>query len=73
MKLLIGLDIGTTAIKGVLMTEAGTILKTVSGGYHYIVRDNKKLLDPAEFTDVCLSVIRSLAACAPVGDAVAAI
>ncbi len=73
MKLLIGLDIGTTAIKGVLMTETGKILKTVSGGYHYIVRDNKKLLDPAEFTDVCLSVIHSLAACAPAGDAVAAI
>ena len=60
MEYLIGLDIGTTAIKGVLMSTQGNIIQTVSGGYDYETKQNKKLLDPAGFTDTCFSVIRSL-------------
>ncbi|MBO4734400.1 MAG: FGGY-family carbohydrate kinase [Clostridia bacterium] len=61
MDLNIGLDIGTTAIKGVLMSAEGEIIKTVSGGYDYYVKGDKKLLDPRGFIDVCFSVIKSLA------------
>lgn len=61
MDLFIGLDIGTTAIKGVLMSADGRIIKTVSGGYDYYCEGNKKLLKPRDFTDVCFSVIKSLA------------
>ena len=61
MDLLIGLDIGTTAIKGILLSKNGKILKTVSGGYDYYSKGNKKLLDPNGFIEVCFSVIKSLA------------
>ena len=61
MNYLIGLDIGTTAIKGALMTVDGTVSKTVSGGYNYIESENTKLLNPEEFLDVCFSVIKGLA------------
>lgn len=61
MDLLIGLDIGTTAIKGVLISSEGKIIKTVSVGYDYYYKENKKLLDPYDFTDTCFSVIKSLA------------
>lgn len=60
MDCLIGLDIGTTAIKGVVITVNGDVLNTVTGGYNYFVKDNQKLLDPAEFLNVCFSVIKKL-------------
>ena len=46
MDCLIGLDIGTTAIKGVVITVNGDVLNTVTGGYNYFVKENQKLLDP---------------------------
>ena len=61
MDFFIGLDIGTTAIKGVLMSSEGKIIKTVSGGYDYYCKGNKKLLEPDGFISTCFSVIRSLA------------
>lgn len=61
MDYLIGLDIGTTAIKGVLVSSKGQIIKTVSGGYDYYYKENKKLLDPSDFINVCFSVIKTLA------------
>ena len=73
MNCFIGLDIGTTAIKGVLMSAEGKILKTVSGGYNYYFKDSKKLLKPSDFIDTCFSVIRSLANSKESGDAIAAI
>ena len=60
MDYLIGLDIGTTAIKGVLMSVEGRIIKTVSGGYDYFFENSKKLLDPSDFIATCFSVIASL-------------
>ena len=60
MDCLIGLDIGTTAIKGVVITVNGDVLNTVTGGYNYFVKENQKLLDPAEFLNVCFSVIKKL-------------
>lgn len=61
MDYLIGLDIGTTAIKGALMTTGGSVTETFSGGYNYYGEKNIKLLNPKEFLDVCFSVIKSLA------------
>ncbi|MBO7519957.1 MAG: FGGY-family carbohydrate kinase [Clostridia bacterium] len=61
MEFFIGLDIGTTAIKGVLMSAEGRIIKTVSGGYNYYCEGDKKLLKPADFIGTCFSVISSLA------------
>lgn len=60
MDYLIGLDIGTTAIKGVLMSVEGKVLKTFTGGYDYLIKENQKLLDPEEFLNVCFSVIKNL-------------
>lgn len=60
MDYLIGLDIGTTAIKGVLMTVEGKVSKTFTGGYDYLIKENQKLLNPEEFLEVCFSVIKNL-------------
>lgn len=49
MDYLIGLDIGTTAIKGAVMSVDGKVLSTVSGGYNYFGEQNTKLLDPMNF------------------------
>lgn len=62
MNYLIGLDMGTTAIKGVIMTVTGEVVNTVTGGYNYLIKENQKLLDAKEFLDVCFSVIKKLAA-----------
>lgn len=61
MNCLIGLDIGTTAIKGALMSLDGKVIATHTGGYNYYGEKNVKLLDPAEFLEVCFSVIQTLA------------
>ncbi len=60
MNYLIGLDMGTTAIKGILMTVEGNVVNSFTGGYDYITKENQKLLNPKEFLDVCFSVIKSL-------------
>ena len=60
MDYLIGLDIGTTAIKGVLMNTKGKVIDSFTGGYNYIEKENQKLLNPEEFLNVCFSVIRKL-------------
>ena len=60
MDYLIGLDIGTTAIKGIIMSTEGKILKTVTGGYNYYIDGTAKLLNPEEFLDTCFTVIKKL-------------
>lgn len=67
------MDIGTTAIKGVLMSRESQIIKTVSGGYGYYSKGNKKLLDPSGFLAVCFSVIKSLADGREKGDKILAV
>ena len=63
MEYLIGLDIGTTAIKGVIVSTKGEVLNTVTGGYNYFGEDGQKLLNPEEFIEVCFSVIKKLTNC----------
>lgn len=60
MNYLIGLDIGTTAIKGVLMTVEGEVKDTFTGGYNYFGETDQKLMKPDEFLETCFSVIRKL-------------
>lgn len=60
MDYLIGLDIGTTAIKGAIISVEGKVIKTISGGYNYYGEENVKLLNPDEFLEVCFSVIKNL-------------
>ena len=73
MNYLIGLDIGTTAIKGVLMSAEGAVLKTVSGGYDYYGQQNTKLQKPDAFVNVCFSVIKKLTAELKQGEQVLAV
>lgn len=61
---LIGLDLGTSAVKGALMTVNGDVVTTKSAPFEYTVRDNWKFLDPDHFSETCFSVIRALSASA---------
>ena len=49
MDCLIGLDIGTTAIKGIIMSTKGKFLKTITGGCNYYIDGTAKLLNSKEF------------------------
>ncbi len=62
MEYLIGLDIGTSAVKGVLLSEEGNIIHTVNGQFTYTVKNTARLMDPDEFCNTCFGVIRELAA-----------
>ncbi len=62
MNYLIGLDIGTSSVKGVLMTEKGKITKTAHGAFDYKKTDNGNVeIDANKFINVCFGVIKELA------------
>lgn len=58
---LIGLDIGTSAVKGVLLVANGKILATACGKFNYYGEESARLLEPMEFIQVCFGVIKELA------------
>lgn len=61
MNYLIGLDIGTSSVKGVLMTEDGKITKTAHVTFDYAKFENGGVeIDADKFTDVCFSAIKEL-------------
>jgi len=62
MDCFIGLDLGTSAIKGVVVAEKGKILSTASGKFNYFEKNNEKRLSPKEFLDTCFNVIKKLVA-----------
>ena len=64
MEFFIGLDIGTSAVKGALMRTDGVVVTTKSAPFEYAVEGSAKFLDPAHFTGQCFSVIRELASAA---------
>lgn len=64
MKYLIGLDIGTSAVKGALLRENGTLAMTASGKFEYRIEGEARFLDPDRFCETCFGVIRELAAAA---------
>ncbi|MBQ2468160.1 MAG: hypothetical protein II503_00615, partial [Clostridia bacterium] len=64
MEYLIGLDIGTSAVKGALMDEDGSVVRVTDKKFSYIFEGSFKLLDPGHFVDTCFAVIRDLSSSA---------
>ena len=60
MEYLIGLDVGTSAVKGALLSADGKVCATADAPFTYITDGDFKLLDPEQFCEVCFSVIRKL-------------
>lgn len=56
----IGLDIGTSSVKGVLMDENRKTVATVTRRQTYYFSNNLKLLDPDVFCENCFAVLREL-------------
>ena len=73
MDCFIGLDMGTSAVKGVVMTKEGRILGTASGKFTYFTENLGKFIDPAEFCGVVKKTIKELALKAGCGNKIAAI
>lgn len=61
MNYFIGCDIGTSAVKGALLTEDGKLVTTAAGKFHYTQDESLKLLDPTEFCEVMSDTIKTLA------------
>lgn len=61
MRCYIGLDIGTSAVKGVLLSQSGKVLKTESGAFEYYFENSAKLMNPESFLETCFDVIKRLA------------
>ena len=64
MKYLIGLDIGTSAVKGALLCEDGRVVKVTDKKFTYIIDGGFRLLDPDHFCETCFDVISELASSA---------
>lgn len=62
MNCYIGLDMGTSAVKGVLLSQSGEILATCTGQFEYFTESGGKLMDPSRFLETCFDVIEKLAA-----------
>ena len=62
MDYLIGLDIGTSAVKAVLMNALGDVVGTCSEPFTYTVEGKAKFLDPDHYCGQCFSAICKLAA-----------
>ncbi len=61
MDYLIGLDIGTSSVKGVLLTKDGQTAATVRFPFAYKKEDRRIELPPEAYLDTCCSAIRTLA------------
>lgn len=61
MDCFIGLDIGTSAVKGALISEKGETLAVHSEEFNYYFENDAKLMCPDEFVDTCRKVINTLA------------
>lgn len=69
MDYLIGLDIGTSSVKGVLMTTEGQVVKNSRGAFTYKqIGEAGRELVPEEYLSVCLSTIKELAGGATDGE-----
>ena len=72
MKYLLGLDIGTSSVKGVLTSVDGEILKTVREPFLYqSSSENIVEISAESFLDVCMSAIKKLTASAQNGSILA--
>lgn len=57
----IGLDIGTSGVKGALLSSDGQVKKTITVAFDYYIHEGAKLLSPAGFIESCYKVIGELA------------
>lgn len=64
---------GTSAVKGALVSEAGETIATTQGEFSYKVDGRAKLLAPDDFISTCIGVVNSLTEHLKAGDRVAAI
>lgn len=63
MSYVIGLDIGTSSVKGVLMTKSGAVKKTAHSSFSYRRLENGGVeTDADEFVETCFLAIRELMA-----------
>ena len=61
MKYLIGLDIGTSAVKGVLMTADGVVAKTASSPFIYERLENGGVeIEADKYVETCFWAIKEL-------------
>ena len=60
MEYLVGLDIGTSSVKGVLMSRNGKVENVKTKKHAYYWENNLKLLNADVFCDNCFSVIKEL-------------
>lgn len=67
MTYLMGLDIGTSAVKGVLVSVTGDVMQTANAVFVYRQEGTARLLEPREFLNSCYHVINTLAAALPMG------
>jgi len=66
MNCMIGLDIGTSAVKGVLMTKEGEILKHEEKCFAYLTPAAcQKVIEAGDYLSVCLNVLKTLAEALP--------
>lgn len=69
MDYLIGLDIGTSSVKGVLITTEGQVVKSSKGAFTYKqIGETGRELVAEEYLAVCLHTIKQLANAATDGD-----
>lgn len=60
--MLIGLDIGTSSVKGILATNDGNIVKTAHKGFSYTYLENGGVeISADDYIDACFSAIKELA------------
>ena len=73
MEFLVGLDIGTSSVKGVLMSRDGKVENVKTKKHAYYWENNLKLLNADAFCDNCFSVIKELSDSLKDGDEIAEI
>lgn len=67
-KFIIGLDIGTSSVKGILADENGKIIDTARYAFEYDTDENGKIEIPADrYLDTCCSALRQLCESLPAG------
>ena len=73
MEYLVGLDIGTSSVKGVLMSRDGKVENVKTKKHAYYWENNLKLLNADAFCDNCFSVIKELSDSLKEGDLIAGV
>ncbi|MBE6564430.1 MAG: hypothetical protein E7655_04040 [Ruminococcaceae bacterium] len=73
MEYLVGLDIGTSSVKGVLMSRDGKVATVKTKKHNYYWEDKFKLLNAEDFCENCFSVIKEISDTLSEGDNIAAV